>query len=200
VARVYRWVAEPKGLREAVRELASALASSNASLEGACGLLAAPERFVLVRAGATGDLSLSDGGAAPLDHVFEARVFQPEAELRWLRTPDGGRAAVIAEPMLELLGTWRPLAPLDADRLQRRYLLWGEAVEDRRAISPGWSRLASARIGRLEVPVAGALRGRVALESVEYLVERDHGNDVVDEERLVRLVVMEAAAEGGGFV
>lgn len=195
MARVHRWAAEPKDLRGAVTDLGAAL-----SLVSAIAFLATPERFVVGRIDPGGDLTGSDGAALALTKVFEARLFMLEAELRWLMTPDGGRAAVIAELDLAVPADgWRRLDPLEAEPLARRYVVWGEGVADRDRLAPGWSRLSAARIGLLDLPVYGAGAGRrIEIEAVEYLVEHAHGNVAVGEERLVRLVAVQAQEAGGG--
>jgi CRISPR-associated protein (TIGR03984 family) len=188
-------MAEPKDLRGAVTDLGTAL-----SLAGGIAFLATPERFMVGRVDPGGDLAGSDGAALALTEVFEARVCVPEAELRWLMTPEGGRAAVIAELDLAMPNDgWRRLDPLEAEPLARRYVVWGEGVADRGRLAPDWSRLSAARIGLLDLPVDGVGDGRrVEIEAVEYLVEHAHGNVAVDEERLVRLVAVQAQEAGGG--
>src|SRR5262249_37772176 len=139
----------------------------------------------------------SDGRAVDLSAMFEARVFGAKAELRWLNDPSGEgkhRAVILAEE--DLVGTlgdpWGdPERIVVIEALPQTYLLWGEGTEPRkkgkgRPLATGWSELGTARIGGLAVPVPGvhAAGQRVLLRTVEYLAEADHGNVVVQDERL----------------
>ena len=74
------------------------------------------------------------------------------------------------------------------DRLEQTYLLWGEGTG--RPMNNGWSELATSRIGALSIPIGNASRNdRVLLHSFEYLVESEHGNVIVFDERLCKLEV-----------
>lgn len=131
----------------------------------------------------------------PLDnfasqYIFEARIFTPECELRWLNENNGrGISALICERELSL-PDWQPNPPLMyLESLPQQYLLWGQKTEAR--ASQGWQKLASARIGMLAVPLQQqiAKNQRVYLKTQEYLgeVDRDNGNVAVIEERLIEL-------------
>lgn len=133
-----------------------------------------------------------DENGQPLDilTVFEARVFNELAELRWLNDPSPQQchqAVVLTEQQSQL--DW-PTERRDGiiAKLPQRYLLWGEGTG--RSASNGWSELATARIGALKVPIGGVGKNqRVLLHSVEYIVEAEHGNAVVFDERLTKLEV-----------
>jgi CRISPR-associated protein (TIGR03984 family) len=128
--------------------------------------------------------------------VFEARVFNDHAELRWLKQwPNGGRAALIAEEDIsecldDEIGTFEV-----TDSIDQTYLLWGEGAGAKPGeLRPGWSRLAMARIGVLDVPypldTRRAVSGsgeRIHLLAREYLSADEHGNVGVVEERLRKL-------------
>jgi CRISPR-associated protein (TIGR03984 family) len=123
------------------------------------------------------DLSLGD--------VFEARIFNERAELRWLNEANGrGRAVLISEEAIdsEVGEALKPV--LSIHQIDQQYLLWGEGTEGS-AIN-GWSWLSAARIGKLAVPIPGVQNNeRVRLQVCEYLSVSDrHGNVVVAEERL----------------
>jgi len=176
--------------------LANALKDCGAALQS-------PKTYALLYAPNWLKFGLLDGNAIPcdangkpinLDPVYEARVFNQGAELRWLNeAASEGQAVLISESEYELAGHWTPdkvetaLSPLD-----QTYLLWGIGVKTQPGT--GWSRLTTARIGRLDVPIdIGANlalakpdeRVRVLLEVKEYLAEADtHGNVVVCDERL----------------
>ena len=89
-----------------------------------------------------------------------------------------------------MLEGWEPEneRPSVIETLPQTYLLWGEGTG--RQMSGGWSELGTARIGGLPVPVGNVGRNqRVLLHSVEYIVEAEHGNAVVFDERLLKLEV-----------
>lgn len=194
MASVHRWWAAPMTLRDAIMGLARVL-----PIDGATAFLATPGRFIVARAEVSGALATGDGRPVVLGDVFEARLFCPAAELRWLGTREGGRAVIVAEESLALAAeAWRPLEPLQAELLSGHYLVWGEGLEAPADLAAGWSRLAMARIGALDVPLAGVGPGaRVQIESVEYLVEHEHGNVAVAEERFLRLVALAGEAPKG---
>ncbi|GIW92466.1 MAG: hypothetical protein KatS3mg110_0507 [Pirellulaceae bacterium] len=130
------------------------------------------------------------GRLVPLTAVFEARVFCDVAELRWLHDPNGGAshaAVILCEKPPPLTSDWTALpVPEVIDTIPQTYLLWGEGTG--RHPAPGWSELATARIGAMPVPVGGVeANARVVLHSKEYVVEAEHGNAVVYDERLLRL-------------
>jgi CRISPR-associated protein (TIGR03984 family) len=139
-----------------------------------------------------GALRGPDGQPMNLTSVFEARVFCETAELRWLNDPgleQRHRAVILTEQELPLPDDWRMEQQTGViGKLDQTYLLWGEGTD--RAWGNGWSELATARIGALQVPVADvSANQRVLLHSVEYVVEADHGNAVVFDERLRTLEV-----------
>jgi hypothetical protein len=76
-----------------------------------------------------------------------------------------------------------------------QYLLWGQGIErGQDDLASGWSWLATARIGKRAVPIAGIGKGDGAkLKYREYLglapgkAGESHGNVVVLEERLLEL-------------
>jgi CRISPR-associated protein (TIGR03984 family) len=160
--------------------------------ELATALLYSPRRCTL--AGFTGGaLHGPDGQLVDTVGVFEARVFCETAELRWLNDPSpeqNHRAVILSEREQQALSEWQPVKQDGVIwTLPQTYLLWGEGTGQQ--IGGGWSELAMARIGALPVPVGNVGRNqRVLLHSVEYIVEADHGNAVVFDERLVKLEVV----------
>lgn len=137
---------------------------------------------------ADGTLFGSDDKPMDIATVFEARVFNESAELRWLNDPSPEkrhRAVILAESdHSEKLPDWTlDDSPTVIETLPQTYLLWGEGTS--RPMAEGWSELATPRIGALSVPLAGvAPHQRVLLRSVEYLAEAEHGNVIVFDERL----------------
>ncbi len=182
------------------------------SAKQAVALIYTPQRCLLA-ALENKELRLSNGKAVALAEVFEARIFNEDAELRWWHQQDGqGRVVLLsAKAQSECQKTLTEdvsLKPLHV--LEQTYLLWGEGINQNKYESAtGWSRLTAARIGRLDVPLPGASdQQRVQLKTLEYLVEYDadgkivqednavneskrHGNVAVGEERLLKFEVVQ---------
>jgi CRISPR-associated protein (TIGR03984 family) len=171
--------------------LADAVEAFSLIASEAVALLYSPDscRFASLSSGA---LCGSDGGAVEFSSVFEARIFCPKAELRWVNDPGAEgrhRAVVLAEESLatSLGEAWNEAAIPVIDTLPQTYLLWGEGTGN--AMPPSWSQLGAARIGALPVPVPGlSKKQRVLLTTREYFeAETEHGNVLVREERLCSL-------------
>jgi CRISPR-associated protein (TIGR03984 family) len=150
-------------------------------------LLASPARYQVadVRDGTC----YGPTGPCALDEVFEARVFGPDLELRWLHAGAGrGRAVALAEQEAALPAEFSEALPVLAAvrTFEQHYLLWGMTVDP---VADGWATLFSARVGTLSVPLASSGQGhKVRLRAWEYVaVEPDHGNAYVAEERLTSL-------------
>ncbi|WP_182874307.1 CRISPR-associated protein Csx19 [Microbispora sp. H10670] len=160
--------------------LAEALEATG--LDGACALLTTPSAYQVARV--TGHTCVTRNGPVDLAAVYEARVFSPDVELRWMESASAS-AVVLAEDEYLLPGSFDDrLDPLPAARtIEVRYLVWG-AVQD---AANGWATLSSARVGVLDVPTLTAFRhGRVRLAAREYVaVDPEHGNAYVAEERLL---------------
>lgn len=121
--------------------------------------------------------------------VYEARLFNTTAELRWLGEPGGkGQTVVLADDPLESSMYFPTKDNIEIiDALPNQYLLWGKGTARSAAAPAGWSTLAEARVGGIDVPIAAiADGGRVVLQTREYLaVDKEHGNVFVTEERLL---------------
>lgn len=177
----------------------------------AIAILYSPQRCVLAKL-IQGELCDDQGQPVEMSSVFEARIFNETAELRWLNDPrpeKHHRTVILTEYEQSTLGSWqlekKELAhsqtqakdankvdskwnPNVITKLNQTYLLWGEGTG--KTLSVGWSELATARIGSLLVPVAGLKKNqRVLLHSVEYIVAAEHGNAVIFDERLTKLEV-----------
>ena len=123
-----------------------------------------------------------------LSAFYEARVFNPDAELRWWNDPVEGkhRAALVSEQKLTPAGWAEPKEIPVIDTMDPSYLLWGQAT----GVSPpppGWTTLTTARIGKLDVPIASDKQ--IVLKAREYFTEFCDGNLAVGEERLLELEV-----------
>lgn len=173
----------------------------------AVGMVWSATRFTFVAV--DGGTLIGPTGPEPLASVFEARLFSPAAEVRWLHRAAGrGRAVVLAEQaegmMNPLGGLSAPWAQLEARSVRatvgNHYLLWGEALGPTTGaigVRP-WSTLGTNRIGSLDVPVEAPEGARVVIAAREYVGalpagagEVDvGGNAVVVDERLVALLAL----------
>ncbi len=157
----------------------------------AVALLYAPERCMLATFSQAALLG-SEDERLDASTVYEARIFHEEAELRWWNDPSGQAhhlAVVLVENESLHLDGWHCLkTPPLADTLSQTYVLWGEGTG---RCTVGWSELATARIGRLMVPVANVGKHeRVVLRTREYIArEQEHGNAFRIDERLMKLEV-----------
>jgi CRISPR-associated protein (TIGR03984 family) len=132
--------------------------------------------------------------------VFEARVFNEAAELRWLNLADGEGAAVVLsrdashkffgiepEPFeTKVNGENKKIV----GAIEQTYLLWGESVGA--SLKGGWTQFAEARIGSFFVPLAGVTddkKRRAQFTAIEYLGEYEDGNVAVAEERLTGITL-----------
>ncbi len=172
--------------------------------KGTIGLFYSPSRCQFGRWD-SGQISDASGKPFALEEVFEARLFHPMAEVRWLRNPSTanlGRSVYLFESSSQFKGKgWQKKAPLSNLTVkENEYLLWGLSwkVND---LDKNWSCLAAARIGRLPVPLPNLQeKQRVRLKTVEYIgLPRDaegqitrigqYGNQVIVEERWLSLEV-----------
>jgi CRISPR-associated protein (TIGR03984 family) len=130
------------------------------------------------------------GEVAILTGVFEARIFNDNAELRWLQQSAGLGKAVLLFELNDVMQTYvqKDSEPLQAiHSISQEYILWGQG--NARSAFNGWSYLSEARIGQIAVPISNiGTRERVALRVKEYLQEcDDQGNVAVVEERIISL-------------
>lgn len=117
-----------------------------------------------------------------LSLVFEARIFNSDYELRWLNRANRiGQAVLLSE---SILPDDKPLNAIDTR--QNTYYLWGEGISSNLS---DWSILATARIGKLEVPLSGLRNNEKArLVTREYFeVCDEYGNVAIAEERILGL-------------
>ena len=128
--------------------------------------------------------------------AFEARLFDGQKELRWVRhsaeDADIGHAVVTSEVHNDDPAGWDALVPIKVvDWLDTPQLLWGTAELSKEGII----ELREARISALRIPgtlVADAIADgdRIEILSREYIaVEPNHGNAYVADERLIGFAV-----------
>lgn len=193
MTKLYSRASEGISLKQAVSDCAQLFPESVA-------LLYSPTRCLLARCHA-GRLTDAQANEISLDSVFEVRMFNPEIELRWLNQQNGEGRAVLLSECGEMIDSYleRALAETpemllpsppqlpQINTIDQTYVLWGQGAET--TLSYGWSRLTAARIGALDVPIAGVKPQQyVQLKVREYLgVVDDYGNVAVVEERLLAL-------------
>ncbi|GBD36740.1 hypothetical protein HRbin36_01868 [bacterium HR36] len=155
----------------------------------AIAILYTPEKCYLVRF-TEGQFMNAQGQPLDISRVYEARIFNENAELRWLNDPSPAhchQTVLLAESDIgdKLGDVWQNDSRPIVATLSQTYLLWGQGTG---GTYNGWSTLAMARVGALQVPVPNVPdKANVLLHSIEYLEERDYGNVVVFDERLIGL-------------
>lgn len=179
------------------QSLPESLTACVKELDGGTALLYSPSACLLARYQG-GLLQGPDGGTTNLDAVFEARVFNGDAELRWLRTPGSSRTVVVREKEPVPGGAGSEPAGNRISRpyhgtIEQSYILWGEALAS--AAAGDWASLGTARVGTLHAPLPAGqgldLKGRMAIRSREYLfIDDKHGNATVGDERLLAMEVL----------
>lgn len=113
--------------------------------------------------------------------IFEARVFNDKAEMRWLNIADGfGKAVVLSTKDKQIFADKKDesyVGTIDQD-----YLLWGRSTG---TYVGDWTQFAEARIGAFLVPLKSVAKDAYAkFTAIEYLDEYADGNVAVAEERL----------------
>lgn len=182
------------GRRQEEIQLVDAIAACQPCFGEAMGLFYSPERCFLsqIKGIAVTD---SNGQLSKLDRVFEARIFNANYELRWLNQTGGaGIAVLISEHPIEDYLTEQVDDLQAIDTQAQTYLLWGEGYSEKLPENwdrSNWSRLATSRLGKLDVPIAGVSKSkqRIKLTAKEYFRGMDelYGNVIVAEERLIGL-------------
>lgn len=171
--------------------LTEVLESCKSYLVDGIGLVYSPNSCEFVRLEA-GELKNYSGETIDYSTIFEARIFNETAELRWLNQNEGhGIGVILSESVLEspLPKQIDILDELEAN--ENQYLLWGKGINSKGEENGAWGTLVAARIGGLAVPISGIEQDRrVFLKAREYLKAVDNfGNFGVVEERLLGLDV-----------
>ena len=114
--------------------------------------------------------------------IFEARVFNDTAEMRWLNEANGyGATAVLTEDAnFDFFGKVVEQEKVFGS-INQSYLIWGERVKDVES-SNDWTQFATARIGAFWIPIESSYRAQFT--AVEYLKTYEYGNVAVFDERL----------------
>ncbi len=152
--------------------------------EKAYGILYTPKDCHLILVDKHGKFFNQDGEFMP-QNVFEARIFNDKAELRWLNESDGkGKVAIISDSFPNAVGT-----------IPQTYILWGESMGES---SNGWTQFAEARVGSFLVPIGGVAaekKRRAQFTAIEYLCKYEDGNVAVADERLTGIEICPAQTE-----
>lgn len=119
--------------------------------------------------------------------VFEARVFNEKAEMRWLNIASGvGKAVVLSKEDKQFFADKKDENYVDT--INQDYLLWGRSTG--RPVG-NWTQFAEARIGAFLVPLKSVVKDNYAkFTAIEYLGEYEDGNVAVAEERLTGIEIV----------
>jgi CRISPR-associated protein (TIGR03984 family) len=119
--------------------------------------------------------------------VFEARVFNEKAEMRWLNIASGiGKAVVLSTDDNQFFDSKKDENYVDI--INQDYLLWGRSTG--KPVGD-WTQFAEARIGPFLVPLKSVGKDAYAkLTAIEYLGEYEDGNMAVAEERLTGIEIV----------
>jgi CRISPR-associated protein (TIGR03984 family) len=182
--------------------LAEALEQTSAQLQEAIGLFYSPQACTLGRIDSHGKVEKLQQTKQKwqiqpfedLNSVFEARLFNPTAELVWLNstTAENGKAVLITDIGIDKV--FEPNGELTAyEALDQSYLIWGKYDERAtdtltEAEKSRWSIVSTSQIGQLAVPKEYEHnKDHMVLKVREYLVIDDYGNAYVKYERLLNL-------------
>jgi CRISPR-associated protein (TIGR03984 family) len=139
----------------------------------AYAILYTPSNCHLALVNEDGKFFKEDGEVQP-ELIFEARIFNAQAELRWLK---GYGAAIITDDTFKNDKDY-------VDTNPQNYLLWGQSTGNFSA-DEKWTQFGEARIGAFFVPAPKiAPRGYAQITAVEYLKKYEDGNVAVADERL----------------
>ncbi|MEH2384079.1 MAG: CRISPR-associated protein Csx19 [Nostoc sp.] len=170
--------------------LKSAIEECKTALSEGVAIIYSPTCCQFAKVEQNGDLKNAKNESLSLDKVFEFRAFNQNFELRWLNEWNGeGKAVLISEQNISNYLD-EDISEIEVlDTVKQQYILWGKGVKT--VSTSGWGKLATARIGSIDVPVTGLTTNqRVYLKAVEYLkADEEYGNVSVVEERLLKLVV-----------
>lgn len=174
--------------------LADALDHCQSCFQDAVGLFYSPTSCWMARVQGT-QVTDDLGNVIDMERVFEARIFNQDAELRWLNELNGTGQAVLLQDSDQPLYLAQKIEELNAVKVidQFPYILWGQVDHS----EGDWSHVSEARVGELKVPLgAQQTKGRIQLRVREYLIRNDeHGNVVVGEERLLGLEAVPMVAK-----
>lgn len=122
-----------------------------------------------------------ENGAIDISNVFEARLFNKTAELRWLKDGDMGTALILSED--EQIKFDENVSSGKYQTIDQNYLVWGQSVG---IFKNGWTEFGTARIESFYVPLPNiAAQEYAKFTAVEYLkAEEKNGNVFVMDERL----------------
>lgn len=186
---LYTSKADGKSLSEAIEEFTEKVCQSSSEN---FGIFYSPSECFLAQMNNENDFEYIDKKAKSttvnLNKVFEARIFNENAELRWLNETNGyGSAVVLCDNEFLFFGE-NSKAEVCIGKNEQNYLLWGKRIGDSLR---GWTKFATARIGVFYVPVTLTKKEYAIFEAVEYFGEFEDGNVAVIDERLTGISEVE---------
>lgn len=143
-------------------------------VEDACGLVYTPQLCAVAKRSRAENSAVDE---FDWSDVYEARWFDPDLELRWVRDPRSdapvGMAVVLSEKEGRMPSDWAAnQVPMPCRALEEKtYILWGTTTD--RAAPPGWVECWEPRIKPIMIPwPRGNVPGnsRMGLVFVEYVM------------------------------
>ena len=168
-------------LSQCVKDFVSSFTQSPTTF----AVLYAPDKCYLGLVNASGEFEVKDNvDRFDVNKVFEARVFNAEKELRWLK---GFGVAIISDASFAGDEFVEPLT--------QKYLIWGQSIEKSQ---DGWTRFGTARIGPFHVPIElKPAESYARFAAKEYLKVYKDGNVAVIDERLTGIEGYEGESKNG---
>lgn len=146
-------------------------------------ILYTPKECLLLKVGKDGIFQNRQGKESPAN-VFEARIFNGAAEMRWFNENGQGIAVILSETETDEEFGGEVLL-----ENPQNYLFWGQSTAK---FENDWTQFGTARIGSFYIPVQNiADRGFAKFTAIEYLKEFEAGNVAVFEERLTGISEVE---------
>lgn len=192
MTKLYSWCRDAITLTDALQTLAKPLT----------GFCMSPARFCFAHWQDTKQLQLGQDPPA-INQIYEARFFNAELELRWLRDPAGdgtGMAVRLSESDINL-ADWQANVTLDVEPLPDSYRLMTGTLSTEIDEKTQWPLMNAPRHGKVAVPVKSSTTGgRLAYLVREYLGPApgkagEDGNRMVVEERIIELTIYVTSKE-----
>lgn len=157
------------------RDFASAVTKFIGSYGESFAVLYTPSECFLLKIGKDGVFQKHSGRILPAN-VYEARIFNKTAELRWFNDNGEGIAVTLSE-----INTNDDFGGDVLLKHPQNYLIWGKKIENSQN---DWTQFATARIGEFSIPCKVVNKDYAQFTAIEYLKEFEDGNVAVFEERL----------------
>jgi CRISPR-associated protein (TIGR03984 family) len=172
--KLYRKRIEGKSLSDSIQEFTEVFEQV---FPMTFAILYSPNECFLLQVSKDGKFQNAKGNISP-KNVFEARIFNSKAELRWFNDNGKGIAVTLYEQETdeEFGGDICLINP-------QQYLIWGKAFSAN-SDNENWTEFAEAQVGKFSVPIKTT--SRACFTAIEYLKSFDEqdGNVAAADERL----------------